>query len=96
MAETTCLLNMRARNRTGGSNPPLSATKCCESSNRRRPDSSLLEGGLEEVGLIQSISILFHLPLTGDHEIIPLSPQQNAAKAATEGPLAQLDRATAF
>ncbi len=25
MAETTCLLNMRARNRTGGSNPPLSA-----------------------------------------------------------------------
>ena len=25
MAETTCLLNMRAGNRTGGSNPPLSA-----------------------------------------------------------------------
>ena len=25
VAETTCLLNMRAGNRTGGSNPPLSA-----------------------------------------------------------------------
>ena len=27
MAETACLLNMCTRNRTGGSNPPLSATK---------------------------------------------------------------------
>ena len=76
MAETTCLLNMRARNRTGGSNPPLSAKpKSAKADLTEEIPIQVylkLDGGGQ---MIRSIRFCFVNPNLGSMKLIPLSPQ---------------------
>lgn len=73
----------------GFESPSLRKQNAAKAATGENPNQVYLNEDFEEVSMIRSISILFHLPQKGDHEIIPLSPQQN-------GCVAQLDRAAAF